>query len=143
MPEDQSKPPVQPPPTIPPPSSMPEHEVRMWNMLCHLSALVGWLIPFVGNILGPFAVWQMKRNEIPSVDVHGKMALNFQITVSIILLPACGISFLLGHIFCFGWITSPLVVLLGIGALICTVIAGVKANNGEDYKYPFSFELVK
>jgi uncharacterized Tic20 family protein len=67
-------------PPTPPPS--PESQARMWNMLCHLSALAGFIgIPF-GNILGPLIVWQIKKNEFPSVDVHGKAALNFQITVT-------------------------------------------------------------
>jgi len=143
MSETQSPPPVQPP-TIPPPSSGPgpDHQARMWNMLCHLSGLAGWILPFAGNILGPFVVWQIKKNEIPSVDVHGKAALNFQITATIVLLAGSFAAFL-AHFICLGWLAVPLVTLLGLGALVCTVIAGVKANNGEDYQYPFSFEFVK
>jgi hypothetical protein len=30
-------------------------------MLCHLSALAGYIIPF-GNVLGPLLVWQIKKN---------------------------------------------------------------------------------
>ena len=42
-----------------------------------------------------------------------------------------------------GWLISLLFPLVGLAALVCMVIAGIKANNGEDYKYPFSLELVK
>jgi uncharacterized Tic20 family protein len=36
-----------------------------------------------------------------------------------------------------------LVMLIGLAGLVFAVIAGLKANNGEDYKYPFSFQLIK
>jgi hypothetical protein len=35
------------------------------------------------------------------------------------------------------------VALIGIAGLVLSVIAAIKANNGEDYKYPWSLELVK
>ena len=50
-------------------------------MFAHLSALVGFLIPF-GNLIGPLIVWQLKKDD-PFVDSQGKEAVNFQITVSL------------------------------------------------------------
>ena len=110
-------------------------------MLCHLSALAGFVFPF-GNILGPLLVWQIKKNEFPSVDIHGKAALNFQITVTIAALVGIAVAFLLSF-FCVGYLLFPVVMLIGLAGLIFAIIAGIKANNGEDYKYPYSFELVK
>ena len=55
---------------------------RTWAMLCHLSALAGFIIPF-GSVLGPLIIWLIKKDEMPIVDVHGKKALNFQITMAI------------------------------------------------------------
>ena len=110
-------------------------------MLCHLSALAGFVIPF-GNILGPLLVWQIKKNEFPSVDIHGKAALNFQITVTIAALVGIAVAFLLSF-FCVGYLLFPVVMLIGLAGLIFAIIAGIKANNGEDYKYPYSFEFVK
>ena len=110
-------------------------------MLCHLSALSGFVIPF-GNILGPLLVWQIKKNEIPSVDAHGKAALNFQITVTIAVFVGAAAAFMLSF-FCVGYLLFPLVFLIGLAGLIFAIIAGIKANNGEDYKYPFSLELIK
>jgi len=139
MPENPI-PPIQPAQHQTPPGSN-ESQARTWNMLCHLSALVGFIIPF-GNILGPLLVWQIKKNEFPSVDVHGNAALNFQITVAIAVFVgafAAGILFFI-HI---GFLLFPLVFLIGLASLILAIIAGIKANNGRDYKYPFSFELVK
>jgi uncharacterized Tic20 family protein len=45
--------------------------------------------------------------------------------------------------FCVGFLLIPLVVLIGLAGLVFAIIAGIKANNGEDYKYPFSFNLIK
>jgi uncharacterized protein len=139
MPETQTPPPIQPPKT---PLTPEESQARTWNMLCHLSAIAGFIgIPF-GNILGPLVVWQIKKNEIPSVDVHGKAALNFQITVTIVLLVGFAVAFVTSF-FCIGWLLFPLVMLVGLAGLVLAIVAGVKANNGEDYKYPYSIEFVK
>ena len=109
-------------------------------MLCHLSALAGFVIPF-GHILGPLLVWQLKKNEFPSVDVHGKAALNFQLTVTIALFVGLAAAFILSF-FCVGYLLFPVVMLIGLAGLIFSIIAGIKANNGEDFKYPYSFKFV-
>jgi hypothetical protein len=150
MPEDQAPipPPIEPPPPVAPASPPrpmspnPESQMRMWNMLCHLSALAGFIGVPLGNVLGPLIVWQIKKNEFPSVDVHGKAALNFQITILIAGL-VTGAAFFVGVLICVGWLLLPALILIGLAALIFPIIAGIKANNGEDYKYPFSLELIK
>lgn len=103
-------------------------------MLAHLSALSGFLIP-LGTIIGPLLIWQIKKNEIPTVEAHGKDALNFQITVLI--------AFFVCFLLMFVGIGILLMPIVGIGALVCTIIAGIKANNGERWKYPASFTFLK
>lgn len=106
-----------------------------WAMICHLSALCGFVVPF-GNVLGPLVVWLIKKESMPLVDQHGKEALNFQITVGLALL-VCFLLFLVV-------IGVFLVFIVAIGALIMTIIAAVKVSNGElDYKYPFAIRLIK
>ncbi len=141
--QTQAPPPIQPAPSTPssPPPPGPESQARTWNMLCHLSALAGLVFPF-GHLLGPLIVWQIKKNEFPSVDVHGKAALNFQITVTIAVFVGAFAAAILTFIG-IGFLLFPLVMLLGLAGLILAIIAGIKANNGEDYKYPWSLELVK
>jgi len=116
------------------PLPTPSHEVRQWAMFCHLSALLGIWIPF-GTLIGPLVLWQMKRETDPFIDAQGKEALNFQLTVAIaslvcFLLMAVLVGFLL-----FG--------LLAIGALVLTIIAGIKANEGVAYRYPFTWRMIK
>ena len=145
--QTQTPPPIEPPPpatpagSSPPPPASPESPARMWNMLCHLSALAGFAIPF-GNILGPLIVWQIKKNEFPSVEIHGKASLNFQITVAIAAMVGIAVAMVLSF-FCVGYLLIPVVMLIGLAGLVFAIIAGIKANNGEDYKYPYSFEFVK
>ena len=116
------------------PVPAPSREVRQWALFCHLSALLGIWVPF-GSLIGPLILWQMKREMDPFVDDQGKEALNFQISVAIasaicLLLMVVVIGF-----FLFG--------LLAIGALVLTIIAGVKANEGQVYRYPFTWRLIK
>lgn len=127
-----------PPPTLPGPG---ENQIRLWNMLCHLSALAGLLIPF-GNIIGPLLVWQIKKGEIPSVAAHGKAALNFQITVMLAVL-AGGVVAVILSFFCFGYLLFPLIGVVWLCGLIFAVIAGLKANEGKEYRYPWTLELIK
>lgn len=134
---DLPSPPVAPPPSSPAPG---ESDVRMWNMWCHLSALSGLIVPF-GSVLGPLLIWQLKKNEVPSVEVHGKAALNFQITVLIVVVVGAVVAFALSFL-CIGWLLFPVVMLIGLAGLVFSVIAGIKANDGIDYEYPFSLKLI-
>ena len=103
-------------------------------MFTHLSGLAGLVIPF-GNLLGPLIFWQIKKNEFPFGDDQGKEALNFQITaalafVACIILMAVLIGFLL-------------IFVVGIAWLVLTIMGGIKANNGEYYRYPMTLRLIK
>ena len=137
MPDNTGVPPQSPPPVTP----GNESQARTWNMLCHLSALAGYIIPF-GNVLGPLLVWQIKKNEFPSVDQHGKAALNFQLTVLIALVAGGAAAFLLSFV-CIGFLFIPVVIGIALCGLIFAIIAGIKANNGVAYRYPWSLTLIK
>lgn len=43
---------------------------------------------------------------------------------------------------CIGLLFIPVLMALGIANLVFTVIAGIKANDGKEYRYPFSFKFV-
>ena len=113
-------------------SAGPDRESQQWAMIAHLSALIGFIIPF-GNVIGPLVIWQMKK-DMPFVVDQGKEALNFQITVAIAVFVCLLLSFIV-----IGLLLLPLV---GLGALVLTVIAAIKANNGEAYRYPFALRLI-
>ena len=118
----------------PPPTGTPSAEERQWALFAHLSALVGYLIPF-GSIIGPLVIWQIKKNEMPFVDDQGKEALNFQITVAIIAI-ICLVLVLILIGFLLLWA-------LAITNLVFIIVAALAANNGQAYRYPFAFRFIK
>ena len=118
----------------PPPSGTPSAEERQWALFAHLSALVGYIIPF-GSIIGPLLIWQIKKNQMPFVDDQGKEALNFQITVAIVAIVCFILIFIL--------IGILLLWALAIVNLIFIIIAALAANNGQAYRYPFALRLIK
>ena len=112
------------------------------STLCHLSAFSSFFIP-IGNIIGPLVVWLLRKDALPSVDKHGKAALNFNISITIYALIAAAISLPLIFIL----IGIPLLVAaiasLFIWWLVATVMAAVKAGNGEFWEYPLSIRFLK
>lgn len=135
---DNVPPPISSPP--PPPPLLTDAQVRTWHMWCHLSTLSGLLVP-LGFVLGPLIIWQMKKNEIPSVEAHGKAALNFQLTLLIVAVVIAVVGFILSF-FCIGVLFFFLLPLVGLAGIIFPIIAGLKANDGKEYKYPYSFTLL-
>jgi len=117
-------------------------DARMWGTFCHLSGLLGLLGPIsaglgsVLGIVGPLVVWLIKKDEYEFVSDQGKESLNFQITVLI-----AGIACL------------PLILVFGLGLLLLfvvaiadvvfVVIASMKANQGERYRYPVCIRFIK
>lgn len=118
-----------------------EKNERMWAMLCHLAALAIFIMPPIGNIIGPLIVWLIKKNDYPIVDQQGKESLNFQITISVCMLALTIFSIVtLG----FGvWLAAPIMTILSLTDLALTIIAAVKTNDGIEFHYPFSFKFIK
>lgn len=114
--------------------AVPDNDARLWATLAHLAALAGYIIPFVGNIVGPLVVWLIKKDESPFVDHHGKEAVNFQISMTIYVLAAAVSLF-----FLIGFVLVPVLVIL---QLVFMVIAAIAANKGEYYKYPMTIRLI-
>ncbi len=113
----------------------PSPQARQWAMFCHYSAFFWFLVPMIGNVLGPLIVWQLKKEMDPFVDEQGKEALNFQITFSILLMICGALAWIL--------IGFPLMALISIVALVLVVTAGIRANEGKPYRYPFCWRIVK
>ena len=108
---------------------------RNWSVFCHLSALVALLgVPF-GNILGPLIIWLIKRNEMPLLDTEGKKALNFQISMTIYILIAGLLCFVLvGFLF-----FIPLI----IANIVLVIVAAVNTSNNKPSTYPLTIHFIK
>ena len=130
----------------PPPTVGPSAEEKQWAMFAHLSALVGGILTSgwagsIGCFIGPLVIWLVKKDTMPFVDDQGKEALNFNITVGIVFLALLILSIVT---FGIGLIVAvPLWIIIGIAWLVFTIIAAVKANNGERYRYPLTLRLIK
>ena len=111
-----------------PPVDNVTQEERTLAMLCHLLAV------FTG-FLGPLIIWLIKKDDSPFIDDQGKEALNFQLTVLIAMLIA-------GVTMCFyiGMLLAPAV---GIANIVLCIMACIKANEGERYRYPWCIRFVK
>lgn len=103
-------------------------------MLCHLLAI------FTGFI-GPLVLWLVKKDSSPYVAYHGREALNFQISLMIIMFTAVAVTMVLMFLVV-GFLLFPLIALLPIAALVLEIMAAVAANKGEYYRYPCCLRLV-
>jgi len=108
----------------------------MWAMFCHLSTLAGYVIPVPGfNVIAPLIVWLIKKDEFPLVNDQGKEAINFQINILIYAI----VSALLICVF----VGIFLLIAVVIYSLVMTVIAMIKANQGEYYRYPLTIRFLR
>lgn len=107
---------------------------KQWVIFCHAGALAGLIVPF-GNIIVPAIIWSMKKEESEWIDDQGKESLNFQISVTIYLFVAGLLTLIL--------IGLPLLILLGIADLALIIVAIIKSDKGERYRYPFTLRLIK
>lgn len=124
---------AEPPP--PPPAVIdPERDARQWSFFLHLSQYAHTLLPLGGLIL-PIVLWQIKKNDHPSIDAHGKNVVNWAISLFIYFAVAIPLCFVL--------IGIPLVVVLGVAALVCPLIGAIKAHNGEIWSYPGAIPFLR
>ncbi|HUS85609.1 MAG TPA: DUF4870 domain-containing protein [Bacteroidales bacterium] len=107
---------------------------RNWAMFCHLSTFASVIIPF-GGIIGPLICWSSKRHESSFVDMNGKEALNFQLSILLYLFVCIPLIFIV--------IGIVLMIALFILELVCVIIASIKAARGEDYRYPLSIPFIQ
>ncbi len=108
---------------------------RNWGMIGHLSALAAFIAPFLGGVLGPLIVYLVKRDQSAFAADAAKEALNFNITVAI-GYAICGCLAIV-------FIGIPLLIALWIAWLVLVIVAGVRASEGIQYRYPATIRFVK
>lgn len=108
---------------------------RTYSLLMHLSVLgLSMIGPFA--ILIPIIMWQVKKDESPFIDDHGREAVNFQISLMIysvvlllLLIPTLGIAFI-------GFWALPVLGLVGM------IMAMIATNRGEYFRYPMTLRFL-
>jgi uncharacterized protein len=132
---------------------------RNWAMAAHLSALIAiGGMPF-GHILGPLVVYLVKARESSFVGEHARASLNYQITISLIVLVAAlvALAITFGVLTPYGSESSSapagfvaLWVIFGLGAvallvasLVFIILGTVAASEGRPYSYPFAIRFLR
>ena len=76
-------------------------------------------------------MWTTNKESNINVDLHGKNILNamisYAIYAAVLAITVIGI---------------PVAIILGILYAVFVIIASVKANNGEYWKYPFTIQFI-
>ncbi|WP_184752581.1 DUF4870 domain-containing protein [Microbacterium thalassium] len=100
---------------------------KMWATLIHLGGLFfGFIAPLIGYLV--------LKDRGPFVRAHTATALNFQLTLLIVYVAGYILTFVIVGIF--------VLIAAGILALVFSIIAAVKANQGQWYQYPMTIRFV-
>jgi uncharacterized Tic20 family protein len=107
----------------------PSGNEKIWSLLSHLSGFIG--VPF----LLPLVVYFSMRGDSAYVSDNAREALNFHLSAVIYCICCLPLVFIM--------IGVPLMVLIGLGSLVLSIIAAIKASEGDCYRYPLTLRLVK
>lgn len=86
-------------------------------------------------VIAPLVIWLIKKDESTFIDYHGREYFNFLISYTVYLTVA-GISMII----LIGFVLLPIV---GAMLFIFTIIAAIKAYEGNEYRFPLIFRLIK
>jgi uncharacterized Tic20 family protein len=118
------------------PAGYYNNDEKTWALVTHFGGAAGAFISGgVAGWIAPLVALLAKGNTSPTVRAHAVTALNFQVLWAII-----GV---VGYILlCVG---IGIIGIIGAWALgtIFGLIAGSRAVNGQLWKYPLSFNLIK
>ena len=109
-----------------PPSMSPADE-KLWSTLIHLGGLFF-------NFLAPLIGYLVLKDRGPFVRAHTATALNFQLTLLI--------AYVVGGILSLVVIGLFIIIAAYVLNIVFCIIAAVKANRGDWYKYPLTITFV-
>jgi uncharacterized Tic20 family protein len=131
--------PPPPPPPGPPgggqpgqPPLRPDQE-RLWAMLAHLLSFVAAYIAL--GFLAPLVVLLVFGPRSNYVRQHAVESLNFNLSWLIYAV--------IGAILLVVGIGIFILIALGIAYVVLVIIASVRANNGQLYRYPLTIRFVR
>lgn len=105
-----------------------DSDSRGWAVAAHLIPLLGF------GFIGPLIIWLIKRDEDAFVEEHSREALNFQISVLIY-----GIISGLLILVLIGLLLLPVLVIFWF---VASIVAAIKAANGQAFRYPLTIRFV-
>lgn len=146
---------------------MSDKDERTYTTFVHLSSLSAYLgLPF-GWFLGPLILWLIKKEESAMVDRHGRAAMNFNLTLTIVF----ALLYLVGILAFFAAFAAtgadfaepdptPMFPMFGlpfagfiviaVGGIALVVVhivftaqGAMRANRGEPFDYPMTIRFFK
>lgn len=130
---------------VPPPPNAVSQDDRLWAAGAHAGAFVAAMITsWFAGIAGAIAalvVWFIVRDRSAFAAEHAKEAFNFNLSMFIYAVASIIlVVFTLG----IGIIVAlPLWIVLGLAWLVFTILAAIKAYDGEMYRYPLTIRPLK
>jgi uncharacterized protein len=137
-PPEPPLPPSGPPPGGPPAGGrpagppLPPDQERLWGMLAHLLSFVAAYIAL--GFVAPLVVLLVFGPRSAYVRAHAVESLNFNLSWLLYALVS-GILVIVG-------IGLLLLIALGIAYVVLVVIASVRANNGQFFRYPLTIRFI-
>jgi len=122
-----------PPPLPPGQRPLPPDQERLWAMLAHLLSFVAAYL-FLGFV-APLTVLLVFGPRSAYVRAHAVESLNFNLTWLLYAIIGVVLAFLL--------IGIPILIALGIAYVFLVIIASVRANNGELFRYPLTLRFIR
>lgn len=132
---------------------------RHWAAMAHLSALLlAFLTSWAAGLAGVLAagvIYLIKRNDSAFVAAHAREAVNFNLSmflyaclavaIGVVLVGATVLTLGIGAIVTApaGLLLAALAVAIAVMWLACSIIAAIKAWNGEEYRYPLTLCLLR
>ena len=100
-------------------------------MMLHLSQL----FVFAGGVglVVPVVLWLISKDKSPMANLHGNRIMNWIISWFIYMMIAA--------ILCLFIVGIPILIALLILQVAFPIIAGVKANDGQDWSYPMAIRF--
>ena len=106
-------------------------------------AMIAQLSGILAGFIGPLVIWLINKDKTDKdwLITEAKEALNFNITLAIVYVGLTILTMVTLGIA--GLLTGPLMLLIWIASIVLFIMAGMKNNNGESYRYPFAIRLIK
>jgi uncharacterized Tic20 family protein len=122
------------PPQLPPGQRpLPPDQERLWAMLAHLLSFVAAYIAL--GFIAPLVVLLVFGPRSAYVRAHAVESLNFNQSWLIYAI--------VGVVLIFLGIGILILLALGIAYVFLVIIASIRANNGELFRYPLTLRFVR
>ncbi|QIZ09580.1 DUF4870 domain-containing protein [Priestia megaterium] len=110
-------------------------EYQMVNQDERLFAAGIYVLSIFFPVIAPLVIWLIKKDESSFIDYHGREYFNFLISYTVYFFVSGLLTLIL-----IGFVALAI---LGVMLFVFTIIAAIKAFEGNEYRFPLIFRLIK